>query len=213
MNTIHSIPTSHAATGSTIGTTVARLTKTGLHRIKKNQRGFSLMEFSLWAVVVAILVGAMYFAFAQNQRRAEVQNNITQITVTAANLQRLFGNGNQYAAVTTALMVQSRAIPDELRIGGVGATTAGNSYGGLVSAGPTAAAVCGGAGACVDLNWTAVKQSQCIDLVTGVESSARVLTVAGDVVKPLNGTLNMATLATACERAATSDLLLAIGRN
>lgn len=176
---------------------------------RASQRGISMVELSVVLVVVALISAAVFFGLQANARRIEVQDNTSQITEIAAELKKNFGRNNQYGVLTTALAVQSRAIPEQLR---VTATTAQNSYGGLVTTVVSPAATCTLAGACADLLWPSVPQNQCMDLVIGTSNVARVVDVGGTAVKVLDGQLNMATLATQCEAAASTAITYSVGR-
>lgn len=178
------------------------------HTLARRQRGVTMIELSIVLVIAGVLATTVFLAFQSNARRVSVGDNTSLITETAAEMKKKFGLTNLYGNVTTALAVQSRAIPDQLRIPGT--TTAQNSYGGLITAAPATLTQANDA---VTLTWSAVKQSECIDLVIGVADTARRVTVAAVIVKPTDLVLNMATLATQCESAANVDVALDIGRN
>lgn len=176
---------------------------------RASQRGISMVELSVVLVVVALISAAVFFGLQANARRIEVQDNTSQITEIAAGLKKNFGRNNQYGILTTALSVQSRVIPEQLRVTPL---TAQNSYGGLITTLVSAPAICTLAGACADLTWPSVPQNQCIDLVIGTSNVARVVTVGAAVVKPLDGQLNIANLAAACEAAVNVPVIYALGR-
>ena len=175
----------------------------------KAQKGVTMIELSIVLVIAGLLAAAVFLAFQSNARRVSVGDNTALITETAAELKKKFGLTNQYGAVTTALAVQSRAIPDQLRIPTT--ATAQNGYGGLITVAPATLTQANDAAL---LTWSSVKQSECIDLVIGTSDTARRIEVpAGTAVKPTDGVLNLATLATQCELAANTDIVFAVGRN
>jgi prepilin-type N-terminal cleavage/methylation domain-containing protein len=171
------------------------------------QRGLTMVELSVVLVIAALLIAAVFTALRANQRRVEVQNNQNLITQIAADLQGKFGRTGQYANTTLALAIQSRAIPEELRIGT--GTTAQNGYGGLLA---LAAATCTVANDCINLTWPQVPQAQCMDLVIGTQNVARRIQVNAVDVKALDGTLNLGTLATNCEAAGVVPIIYSVGR-
>lgn len=176
---------------------------------RRLKRGVTMLELSIVLVIAGVIAGAVFLAFQSNARRVSVSDNVSQITTTAAELKKKFGLTNNYGNLTTALAVQSRAIPDELRIPGT--NTAQNSYGGAITAVP---ATLTSANDAAQLGWNNVKQTECIDVVIGVQDVARRIEVpAGTAVKPTDGQLNLATLATQCELAANTGIELFIGRN
>jgi len=170
------------------------------------QRGISMVELSVVLVVVALISVAVFFGLQANTRRIEVSDNTSQITELAAELKKKFGRSNQYGALTTAIAVQSRAVPEQLRLT---ATTAGNSYGGAVVIAPAA---CTAAADCAQIDWPNVPQNQCMDLVLGTQNVARQVQVAGTDVKALDGAIVVATLATQCESADNVPVSYRIGR-
>lgn len=168
-----------------------------------------MLELSIVLVLVSVVAFAAFVGYQRNARRVSVKDNTSLITETSAELKKKFGMTNNYGNVTTALAVQSRAIPEELRIPGT--NTAQNSYGGLITAVPATLTQPNDA---VQLDWNLVKQAECIDLVIGVNDVARRIEVpAGTAVKATDGMLNLATLATQCELAANTAIVLFIGRS
>ena len=172
------------------------------------QRGFAILELTIAIILVSLLSAAAIFGYQANQRRTDMRDNSQAITETAAELQKKFGMNNQYGAVTTAIAVQSRAIPQQLRV--TGTNTAQNSYGGLVTAAPSTLT---SANDSVALTWPNVPQSQCVDLVQATHQTARRVQVAGVVVKATDTAQPVvATLATQCESADRVDIIYDIGR-
>ena len=170
------------------------------------QKGVTMIELSVVLVVGALLAAAVFFGLQANQRRVEVSDNTTAVTEIISSIKKTFGRANQYGVMTTALAVQSRAIPDNLRLT---AATAQNSYGGAIAIAPV---VCVAANDCASIMWPSVPQSQCMDLVIGTQAGARLIQVAAVTVKPLDGALNVATLATQCELANTALIEWRVGR-
>ena len=174
---------------------------------RRRQRGLTMVELSVVLVIAALLIAAVFTGLRGNQRRAELQHNATLITQIASALRAQFGRTGQYANTTLALAIQSRAIPEELRIG-TGAT-AQNGYGGTLGVAP---ATCAVVNDCLDLTWPRVPQAQCMDLVISTQSVARRIQVNAVDVKALDGTLSLANLATNCEAVGAPAVIYSIGR-
>lgn len=174
---------------------------------KRRQRGFTLTEMGLALAIVAILFAGVYLVMQRNQRKIDIKDNGTLVTETAANLQANFGRLNQYGTITTAIAVQSRTIPPELR--DPGANTATNSYGGSITVVPSTLTATNDS---ASLSWGNVPSDHCMELAKFVRNVGRRITVAGSIVKPTDGSLNDATLATACESANRVQMVLDIGR-
>lgn len=177
----------------------------------RKQRGSFMLEASLALIVIAAIGGAAMMAYASNTRRNEVKDNSAVINEVIAEAQRRFGKTNQYPSITTAKLVQSRAVPAELR--DAGANTAHNSYGGSIQASPVSASSCNGsASGCMQLDWGAVPAEQCYDLAIQVASSTRAMTVGTTQVKALDAAIDDGQLATACDSAGAKTLSMVIGR-
>lgn len=174
--------------------------------LKGKQRGFSMLEIGVALIVIAGAAYAVFNAFENNSRRASIQDNTNAITQISADIKKKFGLNNQYAGVTTAVLVNSRTIPQEMR---TGAGTANNTYGGAITAAVQTLTVANDG---LRLTWPRVPTSECMDLVTGTQQVARRVRVAGTDVKPLDGALNQTTLSTQCESAAVVTVDYDIGR-
>jgi type II secretory pathway pseudopilin PulG len=174
--------------------------------MKKLQRGISMVELSVVLVVVALISAGVFYGMKANQRRVEIQDNVGQITEMAAELKKKFGRSNQYGAVTTALAVQSRAVPEQLR---TTPTTAQNSYGGAIQVAPS---TCSTVNDCVDIIWPGIPRDQCMDLIIGAQGGARFIDIGGVAVKPLDDDLDIGVLAGSCEAGLASAMIFRIGR-
>lgn len=171
--------------------------------------GFALLEVTIAMVLVGVLTALSAFAYVSNQRRTEQRANATAIVQAASDLQKKFGTAGQYGAVTTAVAVLSRAIPEDLRV--VGTTTAQNSYGGAITVTPvTLTSVNDG----LALSWANVPEAQCLDLVQEAHRAARRVSVAGVVVKPTDALQPvLGTLSAQCVSAERVDIVFDIGRS
>lgn len=176
-----------------------------------NQGGFLSVELGLVLLVVAILVVGAVALYSNNLRQTSIGSNITDVQNIASVAKANYGNSNQYGSVTTAIAVRSHIVPAPLRDGT--AATATNKFGAAITFTPANGT---GTNDLLTLTWGNVPSSQCAEIVTGSEGAMRRITVAGTVVKPLDGKLAIDTLSTACE-ANTSDgnvtVLFDIGRS
>lgn len=175
---------------------------------QKKQRGISMVELTLALIILSVLAGAAYYAFQENSRKNEVKEAIALATTIAGELRSKFGTNNMYGNVTTAVSVQSRAIPEQFRI--TGTNTAQNSWGGAITTTPVTLTATNDA---ISLSFANVPQDECMDIVIGTQQTGRRISVAGTVVKPTDTTLNLATLATQCESAANVAVVWDVGRS
>ena len=180
-------------------------------RRRPKQGGFLSVELGLVLLVVAILIVGAVALYSNNLRQTSIGANITDIQNIASVAKANYGNSNQYGSVTTAIAVRSHIVPSSLRDGT--AATGTNKFGAAITFAPANGT---GTNDLLTLTWGNMPSSQCAEIVTGVAGSMRRVTVAGTVVKPLDGALAIDTLSTACE-ANTSDgnvtVLFDIGRS
>jgi hypothetical protein len=177
----------------------------------RRQNGFLSVELGLVLLVVAITVVGAVTYYSSNLRKTSINANIQQIQSLVGAAKASYGIQNRYSQVTTAVAVQGRIVSDSLRDGA--AATATNNFGSAIT---VAAANGTGTADMLELTWGNVPASQCADIVLGVESSLRRVSVGGTIVKPLDGELTIAALNTACEvntNTGNVALVLAIGRS
>lgn len=175
------------------------------------QRGFLSVELGLVLLVVAITVVGAVTYYTSNLRKTSISSNVQQIQSLAGAAKASYGIQNRYGQVTTAVAVQGRIVPENLRDGN--AATATNNFGSAIAVAPANGT---GVADMLQVTWGNVPASQCADIVLGVENSLRRISVGATVVKPLDGQLTIATLNTACEANTANgnvSLSLAIGRS
>ena len=173
----------------------------------KRQRGFGMVAMLLSLVIGAILVGAVYSQYTDSTRKARIEKAQAEIATMIAETQKLYGSANQYGAVTTAIAVRSGVVPARLRVGTT--ATAQNSYDGAITFAPATLSTTNDA---IVLGYGSVRREDCQDLVLGSDGLTRRISVGATDVKPADGTVNIATLATACDAAATTAINFTIGR-
>ena len=171
------------------------------------QRGLSMVELALVLIVASLILAAAFYGFSQQQRQVEIQENQAVISKIISSLQAMYGKTGTYGNVTTAIAIQSRAIPPNLRIGT--GNTAQNSYGGAVTVAPVN---CVTANDCMTLTWEGVSPNQCAELILGVQSYVRRVQIGATEIKALDGVLNQGTLATTCDGAGPHSLIFTFGR-
>jgi type II secretory pathway pseudopilin PulG len=175
--------------------------------LRAAQRGLSMVELALVLIVASLILAAAFYGFSQQQRQVEVQENQSAISKIVSTLQSMYGKTGTYGDVTTAIAIQARAIPPNLRIGTT--NTAQNSYGGAVTVAPVN---CVTTNDCMTLSWGGVSPSQCAELILGVQSYVRRVQIGATEIKALDGVLNQATLATTCDGAGPHNLIFTFGR-
>lgn len=171
------------------------------------QRGISIISVLLGLVISAIVVAVVYNQYTDSQGKARVEAAQAEIATMIASAQKLYGNANQYGAVTTAIAVQSGLVPDRLRVAGT--TTAQNRYNGAITFVPATITT---ANDSLSMSYGAVNRADCQDLVLGLSTLVRSISVGATAVKPNDLPVVIATMSTACDGAATVAMTFTFGR-
>ncbi len=172
----------------------------------RKQRGF-IISVLLALVVGAIIAVIFYNQYSDSNKKVRVEAAVGEITPIIASAQKVYGSVNQYGAVTTAIAVRTGVIPERMRVGT--GTTAQNRYYGAVTFTPATITT---ANDSLTLGYDRVAKDDCQELVINLIPLARRIQVGTTDVKPADAQINVATLATACDAAATSLLNVTFGR-
>lgn len=174
---------------------------------RKGQLGLSILGALLALVIGALLTIPVVNAFLDSQRKTRVEANLQDMRTIIADVQRNFGNTNQYAKLTTAIAVQSSVVPQRLRV--TGTNTAQNSYNGDITFTPTTVTV---ANDSTTMRWNRVPRADCADISLGIEQLARGITVTSNSVKPNDGVIDAGLVGAACDAGAEATIDVVIGR-
>lgn len=170
------------------------------------QRGNGLLYALLGSALLAI---GGYYAFSIYEDKAlnaAITSDITSVQDVISSTQRLFGQNNDYAAQTTATLVQSGAIPQRLRV--TGSNTANNAFSQPITGAPANGT------ATADLmafTWP-VPRAACTEFVTAIANFSRRVDVGATQIKPLDGAVSGAAAAGACDASATPVVTFYAGR-
>ena len=172
-----------------------------------SQRGVSVMSVLLGLAIAALVSAVIYNQYNDSTRKARIEAAQSEIVTMIAGAQKLYGNANQYGAVTTAIAVQSGVVPSRLRISGT--NTAQNTYNGSISFTP---ATITSPNDSLIVTYGGVRQEDCQDLVLGSDTMTRRMAVGATVVKAADQPVDVAALASACDSNANSDINFTFGR-
>lgn len=184
-----------------------RMNRKNLLRKKRHERGDFVVSLIVGLIISALIAAAAYTTFRDSSRDEDIKQVVKQVNTIAGNFRNNFGIDNRYGDITTAIAVQTRTIPEELRINGT--NTAQNMFGGDITATPSTLTSTNDA---VDLSLPNIPAWACSRTVQGTQSVARRITVGGQAVKPLDDRINTATLATACDGTGPFTIVWSIGR-
>lgn len=175
---------------------------------KSAQRGMSIVSVLLGLVIGAGVLGVSFNQYQDAQRKSRIEAATAEVVGMIAEAQKTYGNPNQYGAVTTAVAVQGGVVPPRLRIAGT--NTAQNRYNGAITFAP---ATITSANDSLTLTYNNVTNIDCQDLILSTERLTRRVSVGATIVKPNDGAVNVATMATACDAAATANIAFTFGRS
>jgi Tfp pilus assembly protein PilE len=175
--------------------------------LRRNQRGVSVMSVLLGLVIAAGVTAVVYDQFSDSQRKARIEAANSEISTIVAETQKVYGTTNNYGALTTAVAVQSGVIPARLRVAGT--NTAQNKYNGALTVAPATITT---ANDSVVLTYSNVPRADCMDVAMTSDHLARRIVIGAATPKAADTPINVATLATACDAAATANLAIAFGR-
>lgn len=183
------------------------ISKTSTARPTRHAQRGNVMSVLLGLVIAAAVAAVMYNQYNDSTRKARIEAAQSEIANMIAGAQKLYGNANQYGAVTTAIAVQSGVVPARLRISGT--NTAQNVYNGSINFAP---ATITSPNDSMVVTYGGVRQEDCQDLVLGSDTMTRRMAVGATVVKAADVTVDVAALARACDSNSTSDINFTFGR-
>jgi len=175
------------------------LTSTTLNS-RRQQRGITLIEVSIGLIIAAIIAAAAFIAFQNNSRRAEVRDNVRQITEVIAETKQKIGLPLGYVGLTETVAINNGILSEP-----------NNSYDAVnpILLAPTVATDPEQA----DLVWPGIPQDQCSDLVVASLEGVNVVSDGTDDVVVTNGvaTGGLAAIDGLCG-AATNTITFTFGR-
>lgn len=172
------------------------------------QMGVSVMSVLLGLAISAAVVAVIYNQYNDSTRKARIESAQAEIVAMIASAQKLYGNTNQYGAVTTGIAVRSGVVPARLRIGN--GQTAQNSYNGAIEFVPMNITPAAGMDS-LTLTYGSVRGQDCQDLVLSSAPLLRRIEVGTTLVMPNDGALVIQDLADSCDQSAV-DLKFTFGR-
>lgn len=159
------------------------------------QAGVTLTEMLVSVVVMVAIVGFVYFMKSQVYGPLLGWMEASTVSTHISKIENVYSGAANYTGLTTASMatpsiVQAKYLP--------GAGVINNRFNGSVTLGIVTINTTNDALTYTDGN---VRSDSCPTLVNQLADDADRITVAGTVVKPLNGNVNPGTLKTQCDSA------------
>lgn len=174
--------------------------------ISNKQRGFSLFETMLVAVIMLVAITVIYNVFIKSKSQSDANNEATQITSIMAGVKSTYGGRQGFAGLTTTVMINSGGFPANM----VSGTNVSNVWGGAVTV--AAANIAPGTNNAFAITYTSVPQVECTALVSQVAGVFRIVTVGGTAVKTTTAPeLDVTALTTACAAGGGANTIVMTG--
>jgi Tfp pilus assembly protein PilE len=192
-------------------TTISRFARKAFHSHlprRRAQAGLTLLELALVLLVGAILIAGAVLLYSQNLRSTSINANVQAIQSISGKIKQKYGVLGQYGDITTANAAQNGIFGD-LRV--VGSNTAVTPFSTQITVAPATLSATNDS---VLLTWPGTPSAQCSDIVVGVQSALRQISVGNTEVKALDTrAVDITALGAACEAADTVTLQMWVGRS
>lgn len=161
------------------------------------QKGVTLTELIVSVVVMVLIVGFVFFMKAQVYGPLLGWMEATSVSTQMGKIENVYSGSANYTGLSTASMATPSIFQNKYLPGG---SVVNNRFGGQVTLG------------IVTINTTSdtlsftdsgIRSDSCPTLVNQLAEDADRITVAGTVVKAVNGNLNAGVLKTQCDSANT----------
>ena len=171
------------------------------------QKGFGLLEIGLALLVVAVLGIYAYSQYADSRDETVSSAEVSDMTLYWAKTQQRYASNPSYQGLTIAGLIGANVFPHSMDL--VPGSSVVNKYQGTVGASPVNLTTAGDG---VEFTLSGYPQNGCASVVPKVANGARKIDVNGTIVKPLDGTLNITALGTACTATSNNVVKFSIGR-
>lgn len=162
--------------------------------IKRNQRGYTLVELAIAGAIIALLIyGVVKLVsgvIADHRANAE----LSELPMVITKMQKVYGNRSSFAGATQATFVNNNSFPVDWVV--TGSTNLVNRWSGPVTVAVTT--IGGVANNAIALTSGSVPDSECKSVVPGMDDSVRTTTVNGAVVKQDGQPSDPALVGTSC---------------
>jgi prepilin-type N-terminal cleavage/methylation domain-containing protein len=177
----------------------------------RKDKGFTLLELAFVLVVVAIISIPAISKFLENRDEGMLKREADNWASISAKTQGKWTNQANYNGITEGVMINNSIFPKDMV---TGTTVTNIARGGVTCAAGNIGtpAFTDGAVVCTSTNYS---KDYCANLVPKVEQYFRQIKVGTTDVKPLDGTLSMATLGTECAKATAAapvSIVFTIGK-
>lgn len=178
---------------------------------KKRQKGFTLVELGIVVAIAAVIIGIALAVVPALLASTRANAEISQLPTVTTKIQRAYANAANFAAVTTAAVVNLNVFPDS-QVDKV-AVTISNRWGGSVTVAP---ATLVNANDGVAITETLIPTAECLQIGQGVEGFMRKIAVgtAPGIVVKVDGTATTdpVKLGTECQKTNANTMIFTVGK-
>lgn len=179
------------------------------NRIKK-QKGFTLLELLAVLIIIAILGMGLYFTLAKVQASSDANTEGKHIDLVTSAIKQLYAGNNNFANITTAVVIGSGALPADLLAAGGTSTSQGstitNKWGGSITIAP--ASVGTGTNNAYTITDPEVPQDVCVKMLSNTGNNYLVVAANGNQVRAYGNvtSIDPTQAVTACSSQTTNSL-------
>jgi prepilin-type N-terminal cleavage/methylation domain-containing protein len=175
--------------------------KKNIAKVARN-KGFGLVEIMLVLIIVALLGNYAYGRYTTNKESTKAEQEKADVVTTIANTQEKFTIYTDYATASLQVLIDNGVFPVSV----TRANSVTNQYAGTVTVSQNTINSPADTLKFTTTNYTV---SGCKLLIPKMESGMLQVSVNGQVVKPLNGTLDITKLGPACTAASSIEYIIA----
>lgn len=182
--------------------------KKTVNHIRNKQAGLTMVELLVAITMALLLVAGVGYGASKFIANNKTKTSLEDMPLVFAKAQKTYSGASNYVGINITDLVNNRVFPAELVVAGA-PPTVNNRFGGTIA---VAAGTIVTANDGVLFTLTNVNEESCVDLVNGLQNTTAKISVDAVVVKPVGGTLNVATLGTNCNDSATNVVAFLVSK-
>lgn len=178
---------------------------------RRRQRGYNLIEITLYVVIAAILAGISFKAYSDSNKASQIGQASRDLQTVASRVISIFPASSDFSAMGStvsytncALAVNNQAFANTVfPTSGTGSSAvAQHPFGGYITCG---AFSFNGSNDGFVLGFTTINDKDCPQIVKAVQGSVRYMMIDSTVAQSNTTALNPATVGTACQGGNTNN--------
>jgi len=147
--------------------------------MKRNKKGFSLLELLLTLGIIAALIIAAFIVYPKVQAAQRAESELKNVATIQAGVKSLYSGMANYQGLNNSVLINANVFPENLLKDGDSGTQAVNAFGGNVEVKSTSASGIADAG--ISIKYYNVPSDECIRIATALAnnvSSVRINNIA-----------------------------------